>query len=74
METYPSGAIVSSSNSSSLSATLTQIWLVYCILSSKVHTFFIENYAEIVPARFTNLIHKQSIHEKLWNERAHYTQ
>ncbi len=43
----------------------------YCFLSSIVHTFFIENDAEIKPAHytwkvpFTNLIHKQSIQVKL---------
>jgi len=46
---------------------------------SKVLTFFIENYAEILHAHytwkvaFTNLIHKQSIKVKLQNEGAHYT-
>ncbi len=39
----------------------------YCMLLSKVHTFFIENDAEMLLAHytwkvaFTNLIHKQSI-------------
>jgi hypothetical protein len=43
----------------------------YHILSSTVHTFLIENDAEILPAHFnwkvasTNLIHKQSIQVKL---------
>ncbi len=45
--------------------------LLYHILLSKVHTFFIENVAEISHAHytwevaFTNLIHKQSIQVKL---------
>ncbi len=45
---------------------------------SIVHTFFIENDAEILPAHytwkaaFTNLIHKQSIQVLLLNEGAHY--
>jgi hypothetical protein len=45
--------------------------LKYCIIFSIVRTFFIENDAEILHARytwkvaFTNLIHKQSIQVKL---------
>ncbi len=45
--------------------------LIYCILLSTVHTFLIENDAEILHAHytwkvaFTNLIHKQSIHVNL---------
>jgi len=44
-----------------------------------VHTFLIENDAEILPAdctwkvAFTNLISKQSMQVKLQNEGAHYT-
>ncbi len=50
---------------------------MYCILSSIVRTFSIENDAEILPAHytwkvaFTNLICKQSIQVKLQNEDAH---
>jgi len=50
---------------------------MYHILSSIVCTFFIENDAEILPAHYTwkvafaNLIHKQSIQVKLYNEGVH---
>ncbi len=57
------------------------LWIVkwFCILLCKVHTFFIENDAEMLPAHYTwnlaltCLIHKQSIQVKLKNEGEHYT-